>query len=93
MVRANYDTLTLKLQDNLDHFDKYAEKANETVFFTQLVSVLCGHLLLLNLGALSISLYTKSVVVAIQWYLSQYIYRGQSLREVVLFSEVQCYSI
>ena len=38
VVRANYDTLTLKLQDNLDHFDKYAEKANETVFFTQLVS-------------------------------------------------------
>ena len=50
MVRANYDTLTLKLQDNLDHFDKYAEKANDAVFFTQLVSVLCGHLLLLNLG-------------------------------------------
>ncbi len=39
MVRANYDTLTLKLQDNLDYFDKYAEKARETVFFTQLVSV------------------------------------------------------
>ncbi|XP_064382757.1 armadillo-like helical domain-containing protein 3 [Halichondria panicea] len=37
VVRANYDTLTLKLQDNLDYFDKYAEKARETSFFTQLV--------------------------------------------------------
>ena len=39
MVRSNYDTLTLKLQDNLDHFDKYAEKLNEASFFTQLVSL------------------------------------------------------
>ena len=37
VVRSNYDTLTLKLQDNLDHFDKYAEKLNEAAFFTQLV--------------------------------------------------------
>ena len=36
-MRSNYDTLTLKLQDNLDHFDKYAEKLNEAAFFTQLV--------------------------------------------------------
>ena len=39
VVRANYDTLTLKLQDNLDYFEKYTEKAKETAFFTQLVSV------------------------------------------------------
>ena len=38
VVRSNYDTLTLKLQDNLDHFEKYAEKLNEASFFTQLVS-------------------------------------------------------
>ena len=38
VVRSNYDTLTLKLQDNLDHFDKYGEKLNEASFFTQLVS-------------------------------------------------------
>ena len=38
MVRSNYDTLTLKLHDGLDHYEKYAEKAKETAFFTQLVS-------------------------------------------------------
>ena len=38
VVRSNYDSLTLKLQDNLDHFDKYAEKLKESTFFTQLVS-------------------------------------------------------
>ena len=41
MVRSNYDTLTLKLQDNLDNYEKYAEKAKETGFFTQLVSREC----------------------------------------------------
>ena len=39
-MRSNYDTLTLKLQDNLDHFEKYAEKLNEASFFTQLVNSL-----------------------------------------------------
>ena len=38
MVRSNYDTLTLKLHDSLDHFEKYAEKPKETTFFTHLVS-------------------------------------------------------
>ncbi|XP_062501214.1 armadillo-like helical domain-containing protein 3 [Corticium candelabrum] len=37
VVRANYDTLTLKLQDNLDHYMKYSEKPHETSFFTQLM--------------------------------------------------------
>ena len=38
VVRSNYDTLTLKLQDGLDQYDKYTEKPTETAFFTQLVS-------------------------------------------------------
>ena len=38
VVRSNYDTLTLKLHDSLDHFEKYAEKPKETTFFTHLVS-------------------------------------------------------
>jgi hypothetical protein len=37
VVRANYDSLTLKLQDNLDHYVKYSEKPHETTFFTQLM--------------------------------------------------------
>ena len=39
VIRSNYDTLTLKLQDNLDHYEKYSEKPKEAAFFTQLVSV------------------------------------------------------
>ena len=38
MIRSNYDTLTLKLQENLDHYEKYSEKPKEAAFFTQLVS-------------------------------------------------------
>ena len=37
VVRANYDSLTLKLQDNLDVYDNYAENPNYTGFFTSLV--------------------------------------------------------
>ncbi|XP_077984324.1 armadillo-like helical domain-containing protein 3 [Glandiceps talaboti] len=37
VVRSNYDTLTLKLQDNLDQYERYSEKPGETAFFTQLV--------------------------------------------------------
>lgn len=37
VVRGNYDSLTLKLQDNLDQFLRYEEKPKETAFFTQLV--------------------------------------------------------
>ncbi|XP_064630017.1 armadillo-like helical domain-containing protein 3 isoform X2 [Lineus longissimus] len=37
VVRGNYDTLTLKLQENLDQFERYSEKPKETAFFTQLV--------------------------------------------------------
>lgn len=37
VIRENYDTLTLKLQDNLDNYEKYVEKPKESSFFTQLV--------------------------------------------------------
>ncbi|CAG2106059.1 unnamed protein product [Medioppia subpectinata] len=38
IVRNNYDTLTLKLQDNLDQFDRYdPEKQYESKFFTELL--------------------------------------------------------
>ncbi|XP_072026688.1 armadillo-like helical domain-containing protein 3 [Amphiura filiformis] len=37
VVRTNYDTLTLKLQDSLDQYERYAEKPRESAFFTQLV--------------------------------------------------------
>lgn len=37
VVRANYDSLTLKLQDSLDQYDNYAENPNYTGFFTSLV--------------------------------------------------------
>ena len=40
VIRSNYDTLTLKLQDNLDHYNKYSEQPCEANFFTQLVSSL-----------------------------------------------------
>lgn len=40
MIRSNYDTLTLKLQENLDHYEKYSEKPKEAAFFTQLVRVM-----------------------------------------------------
>ncbi|XP_013385441.1 UPF0668 protein C10orf76 homolog [Lingula anatina] len=42
VVRSNYDTLTLKLQDNLDQYERYSEKPKESAFFTQLVrSIIC----------------------------------------------------
>lgn len=37
VVRANYDTLTLKLQDGLDQFDRYSEQPKEAAFFKELV--------------------------------------------------------
>ena len=39
VVRGNYDTLTLKLQDSLDQYERYSEKPKETSFFTQLVNI------------------------------------------------------
>ena len=37
VVRANYDSLTLKLQDSLDLFESYAENPTFTSFFTNLI--------------------------------------------------------
>lgn len=37
VVRANYDSLTLKLQDSLDQYERYSEKPRENAFFTNLV--------------------------------------------------------
>lgn len=37
VVRNNYDSLTLKIQESLDQFERYAEKPRESAFFTQLV--------------------------------------------------------
>lgn len=36
VVRKNYD-LTLKLQDSLDHYERYSERPKHTAFFTNLV--------------------------------------------------------
>ena len=38
-MRANYDSLTLKLQDSLDQYERYSEKPRENAFFTNLVSI------------------------------------------------------
>ena len=37
VVRDNYDSLTLKLQEGLDQYDNYAENPIYTSFFTSLV--------------------------------------------------------
>ncbi|XP_069467720.1 armadillo-like helical domain-containing protein 3 isoform X2 [Ambystoma mexicanum] len=37
VVRSNYDTLTLKLQDGLDQYERYAEQHKEAAFFKELV--------------------------------------------------------
>ena len=41
VVRANYDTLTLKLQDGLDQYERYSEQHKEAAFFKELVSEPC----------------------------------------------------
>uniref|UniRef100_A0A803V111 Armadillo like helical domain containing 3 n=1 Tax=Ficedula albicollis TaxID=59894 RepID=A0A803V111_FICAL len=40
VVRSNYDTLTLKLQDGLDQYERYSEQHKEAAFFKELVSAL-----------------------------------------------------
>ncbi|ERL86513.1 armadillo-like helical domain-containing protein 3 [Dendroctonus ponderosae] len=37
IVKKNYDSLTLKLQDLLDHYERYTEKPHYTSFFTGMV--------------------------------------------------------
>lgn len=50
VVRANYDTLTLKLQDGLDQYERYSEQHKEAAFFKELVSLPRLHLYLCLLG-------------------------------------------
>lgn len=38
IIIQNYDTLALKLQDNLDQYERYSEKPNHTTFFEEMVS-------------------------------------------------------
>lgn len=38
VIIQNYDSLTLKLQDNLDQYERYSEKPNHTAFFEEMVS-------------------------------------------------------
>jgi len=40
VVRSNYDTLTLKLQDGLDQYERYSEQHKEAAFFKELVRCL-----------------------------------------------------
>lgn len=44
VVRSNYDTLTLKLQDGLDQYERYSEQHKEAAFFKELVSCLASEL-------------------------------------------------
>ena len=39
VIIQNYDTLTLKLQDNLDQYERYLEKPNHTTFFEEMVNM------------------------------------------------------
>lgn len=41
VVRKNYD-LTLKLQDSLDHYERYSEKPKHISFFTNIVKEVVG---------------------------------------------------
>jgi len=37
VIIQNYDSLALKLQDNLDQYERYSEKPNHTAFFEEMV--------------------------------------------------------
>ena len=39
MVRQNYESLTLKILDNLDQYERYTEVPKYTSFFTSIVRV------------------------------------------------------
>ncbi|CAH1173816.1 unnamed protein product [Phaedon cochleariae] len=42
IVKKNYDSLTLKLQDSLDHYERYSEKPQYVTFFSNMVkNILC----------------------------------------------------
>jgi len=38
IIIQNYDSLALKLQDNLDQYERYSEKPNHTAFFEEMVT-------------------------------------------------------
>lgn len=38
IIIQNYDSLALKLQDNLDQYERYSEKPNHTAFFEEMVN-------------------------------------------------------
>ncbi|XP_034943068.1 armadillo-like helical domain-containing protein 3 [Chelonus insularis] len=38
IIIQNYDSLALKLQDNLDQYERYSEKPNHTTFFEEMVT-------------------------------------------------------
>jgi hypothetical protein len=40
IIIQNYDTLTLKLEDNLDQFDRYSENPKHFEFFSSLVCII-----------------------------------------------------
>nr|CAH7725415.1 unnamed protein product [Callosobruchus chinensis] len=40
IVKKNYDSLTLKLQDFLDHYERYSEKPHYTQFFCNMVKII-----------------------------------------------------
>lgn len=42
VVRKNYDSLTLKLQDSLDQYERYSEKPKHAAFFTNMVRSVVG---------------------------------------------------
>ena len=39
IVRNNYESLTLKLEDDLDQYERYAELPNEISYFSTVVSI------------------------------------------------------
>lgn len=39
IIIQNYDSLTLKLRDNLDQYERYSEKPNHTGFFEDMVNI------------------------------------------------------
>ncbi|CAL1280907.1 unnamed protein product [Larinioides sclopetarius] len=60
VVRSNYDTLTLKLYDNLDQYEKYTEKPIESAFFTPLVrSIITEYRTSLNFKSLEMQRIMK----------------------------------
>uniref|UniRef100_A0A3B5B249 Armadillo like helical domain containing 3 n=1 Tax=Stegastes partitus TaxID=144197 RepID=A0A3B5B249_9TELE len=63
VVRSNYDTLTLKLQDGLDQFERYSEQPKEAAFFKELVRRREGRVLGgVSCSLLRLALYFKGLL-------------------------------